>query len=79
MSSSLIRTITVGSGLSPDLLTFRREAEALAGSILRSYRRWGIAPRPEDVALARRDGRASGDYSAVVRLDIRFFGRRLTP
>jgi hypothetical protein len=30
--SSFIRTVTVGSGIGPDLLTFRLAAEALAGS-----------------------------------------------
>ena len=30
--SSFIRTVTVGSGIRPDLLTFRSAAEALAGS-----------------------------------------------
>jgi hypothetical protein len=54
--SSFIRTFTVGSGIAPDLLTFRR-AEALAGSRnRRAYRRWGIAPRPEDVMECRRAG-----------------------
>jgi len=39
---------TVGLGFSPSLLTLL--AQALAGSAhCRPYRRWGIAPRPEDV------------------------------
>lgn len=43
---------TVGSGIGPDLLTFRQVPEALAGSCwLGTYRRWGIPPRPEDVVL----------------------------
>jgi len=42
---------TVGSGIGPDLLTFPEKREALAGSCLRTYRRWGIAPRPEDVCV----------------------------
>jgi hypothetical protein len=43
---------TVGSGIGPDLLTFRRVPEALAGSCFEgTYRRWGIPPRPEDVVL----------------------------
>ena len=47
-SSSFIRTLTVGSGVSPDLLT-PGQAGALAGSACnRPYRRWGISPRPED-------------------------------
>jgi hypothetical protein len=39
---------TVGPGVSPDLLTLH--AQALAGY----YRRWGVAPRPEDVCLTDR-------------------------
>lgn len=49
--SSFIRTVTVGSGIRPDLLTLRI-TEALAGLHFRAYRRWGIAPRPEDVMEA---------------------------
>jgi hypothetical protein len=45
-TSSFIRTVTVGSGITPDLLTLQT-SQALAGS----HRRWGIAPRPEDVRL----------------------------
>lgn len=44
---SFIRTITVGSGISPDLLTSTNRA--LAGSLKRVYRRWGISPRPENI------------------------------
>jgi hypothetical protein len=33
--SSFIRTVTVGSGIGPDLLTFRPKPEALAGSFPR--------------------------------------------
>jgi len=43
--------MTVGSGIGPDLLTPDGKAGALAGSCLRTYRRWGIAPRPEDVCV----------------------------
>ena len=39
---STIRTVTVGSGISPDLLTL--DHEALAGF----DRRWGLSPRPEN-------------------------------
>jgi hypothetical protein len=42
--SSFIRTLTVGSGFTPDLLTAYKQA-ALVGFI---YHRWGISPRPED-------------------------------
>lgn len=45
---SSIRTVTVGSGISPDLLTLRLSTKALAGSELPRYRRWGVAPRPEN-------------------------------
>jgi len=41
--------MTVGSGIKPDLLTFPKIREALAGSSFRSYRRWGVAPRPENL------------------------------
>ncbi|CAM2151823.1 hypothetical protein PT2222_270023 [Paraburkholderia tropica] len=63
-TSSLIRTMTVGSGFAPDLLTLRARrkqlaathAQALAGSpaglsARPAYRRWGIAPRPEDALI----------------------------
>jgi hypothetical protein len=48
--SSSIRTVTVGPGLSPDLLTsFLNTEGALAGSPEQlGYRRWGITPRPEN-------------------------------
>src|SRR5690606_23658741 len=47
---SLIRTMTVGSGITPDLLTPRTRPGALAGfGKVPIYRRWGIAPRPENV------------------------------
>jgi len=52
--------MTVGSGIGPDLLTPDGKAGALAGSCLRTYRRWGIAPRPEDVCVpANRRGHCS--------------------
>jgi len=52
--------MTVGSGIGPDLLTLRRHSvrklrrrsrahRRRAGAGI--YRRWGIAPRPEDVCL----------------------------
>ncbi len=54
--SSFIRTLTVGSGFSPDLLTLfaERELENSANKRSRAfrnmpeYRRWGITPRPEN-------------------------------
>jgi len=48
---SLIRTMTVGSGVTPDLLTCpaTRSRAALAGYVqVRTYRRWGVSPRPEN-------------------------------
>jgi len=46
---SPIRTLTVGPGITPDLLTFRLTAKALAGFQPKLiYRRWGISPRPEN-------------------------------
>jgi len=54
-ASSFIRTLTVGSGIAPDLLTPRGglSADACAGARglaghWPTYRRWGISPRPED-------------------------------
>ena len=46
---SPIRTLTVGPGITPDLLTFEFAPKALAGfqpELI--YRRWGISPRPEN-------------------------------
>src|SRR5690606_30207655 len=62
--SSFIRTMTVGSGIRPDLLTpgngfgRHRGARGLVVTpgpddrLSATYRRWGIAPRPEDVTCA---------------------------
>jgi hypothetical protein len=42
---------TVGPGITPDLLTFPMVREALAGfGNSPIYRRWGIAPRPENAS-----------------------------
>ena len=66
-TSSSIRTLTVGPGISPDLLTFAcrrmRSARGLADRIdaRSAYRRWGIPPRPEDV-LNRQDCRQATSY-----------------
>src|SRR5450631_2408926 len=50
---SFIRTLTVGFGIAPNLLTlFRREQakKALAGlGRVHPYRRWGLSPRPENI------------------------------
>src|SRR6266446_10252802 len=47
---SSIRTVTVGFGFTPNLLTLPnpgRRSRALA--IARHHRRWGLSPRPENV------------------------------
>jgi hypothetical protein len=56
---------TVGSGIEPDLLTFAggaacraKRSRARADLTIRTYRRWGISPRPEDVHECRRTGQA---------------------
>lgn len=51
--SSSIRTVTVGSGFSPDLLTsFCKEKErSRAPRSNPGYRRWGFPPRPENKLL----------------------------
>lgn len=49
--SSFIRTMTVGSGISPDLLTPPRQTgvgRSRAPRVRSGYRRWGISPRPEN-------------------------------
>jgi hypothetical protein len=53
---SFIRTMTVGPGITPGLLTlpFGKRSRArgnIEQAISRHYRRWGIAPRPENVAV----------------------------
>jgi hypothetical protein len=47
---SFIRTLTVGLGITPNLLTLpHRLREALAGlGFVYLYRRWGFSPRPEN-------------------------------
>ncbi len=48
---SSIRTVTVGSGIAPDLLTspMLDGERSRACAIARAYRRWGVPPRPENV------------------------------
>jgi hypothetical protein len=75
-TSSSIRTVTVGSGFAPDLLTPRRPMlpdvlpRALAGSSLRdcatTYRRWGISPRPEDALIAGVNRRTKDTTAAPI-------------
>lgn len=49
---SFIRTLTVGPGVSPDLLTFLQNE----GSARGLYRRWGLSPRPEFAGLFQQAG-----------------------
>src|SRR5688572_13480615 len=81
---------TVGSGIGPDLLTLRWSAQALAGSWMprpqdvdRTYRRWGIPPRPEDVTNCgcRRTGGAhsSTGVLAAGRADLEHLGALTFP
>jgi threonine aldolase len=58
--------MTVGSGITPDLLTSQRE-RSRARRFARHYRRWGIAPRPENVAdcIIRRRAVCNTDFQNV--------------
>jgi len=38
--------MTVGSGIGPDLLTFRQGRKRSRARSLGTYRRWGVTPRP---------------------------------
>src|SRR5689334_22816993 len=47
---SFIRTLTVGFGVAPNLLTLAVEKQGARGlRPLDPYRRWGLAPRPENI------------------------------
>jgi hypothetical protein len=49
---SFIRTLTVGFGIAPNLLTLfpKGGKKALAGlGLVHPYRRWGLSPRPENI------------------------------
>jgi hypothetical protein len=52
---SFIRTLTVGFGVAPNLLTllpeetYKREEGARGLGRCRPYRRWGLSPRPENI------------------------------
>src|SRR5436190_21729318 len=51
---SFIRTLTVGLGIAPNLLTLfprkiSREQGARGLGLLHPYRRWGLSPRPENI------------------------------
>src|ERR1700685_2965692 len=59
---SFIRTLTVGFGIAPNLLTLfpKREKGARGLGLVHPYRRWGISPRPENIG--RPDGRPGANY-----------------
>src|ERR1700716_2404186 len=58
---SFIRTLTVGFGITPNLLTLPRIEEGARGLGLRHpYRRWGLSPRPENIGCP--DGQPAGKY-----------------
>src|ERR1044071_5241783 len=48
---SFIRTVTVGFGIAPNLLTLLlgREEGARGLGLCHPYRRWGFSPRPENI------------------------------
>src|SRR6476659_6131586 len=48
---SFIRTVTVGFGITPNLLTLLlgREEGARGLGLRHPYRRWGFSPRPENI------------------------------
>ena len=62
---SFIRTLTVGFGFTPNLLTLPpcQERKALAGLGFRLYRRWGLSPRPENIGRPGMD-RPGWNYKA---------------
>ena len=67
--------MTVGPGITPDLLTLflttqpnrRSRADPAHRAMNRFYRRWGIAPRPEDVLTTGDSGTAIIRSSTVFR------------
>jgi hypothetical protein len=70
---SFIRTLTVGFGFAPNLLTlppFREEGARGLGR-RRPYRRWGLSPRPENIGrsgMERPDWNYKARFSAGKRL-----------
>src|ERR1043166_8713365 len=47
---SFIRTLTVGFGIAPNLLTLLPKEEGARGlGPCDPYRRWGLSPRPENI------------------------------
>lgn len=71
---SFIRTVTVGSGIAPDLLTpasTRADAgRSRACAVACDYRRWGIAPRPENAADHEDRRVHSSEVSRAPRLGV---------
>src|SRR5215472_2784320 len=63
---SFIRTVTVGVGIAPTLLTppDRSAGRSRAQAIARHHRRWGLPPRPENV---RRRNARPGDLASIDR------------
>jgi hypothetical protein len=48
--SSFIRTMTVGPGIAPGLLTLHLSGSARGLLDFSRYRRWGLSPRPENTS-----------------------------
>ena len=74
---SFIRTMTVGFGFTPNLLTlflrFPEEEGARGLGLLRLYRRWGLSPRPENIGcpvLGNLTGTMTNGRGASKRLPI---------
>jgi hypothetical protein len=64
---SFIRTLTVGFGIAPNLLTLplkQNEEGARGLGQLRLYRRWGVAPRPENASIFRQSGNRFAEENA---------------
>jgi len=63
---SFIRTVTVGPGIQPGLLTPARGVPGARGLVRtsRHHRRWGISPRPENAAAGSHPPRANDNGPA---------------
>jgi len=69
--SSFVRTVTVGFGFKPNLLTLMLSYQALVGSLCeKEYHRWGVSPRPEDInSVIESDySETNGENQACLRL-----------
>src|SRR5436305_13494276 len=86
---SFIRTLTVGFGIAPNLLTLLRfyEEGARGLGLLRPYRRWGLSPRPENISrpveqpegnYARAPARQQASLSWQMRMSAMRLGRDFT-